>query len=89
MKTGYREKVETNFMLALFPVNPFSFLCVSRSRSRCFMAIAAKHRTADLWLKGYLVVFAAMVANYFKSLRRIGAGCGLFCSAFMAPLRRH
>jgi len=53
------------------------------------MAIAAKHRTADLWLKRYLIVFAAMVADNLKFLRRVAAGCGLFCSAFMAPLRRH
>lgn len=64
-------------------------LCIPRPRTRCFVTFATKHGTPDLWLKGNLVVLAAMVADYLKSLGSIASGRRLFCPAFCAPLRCH
>jgi len=52
------------------------------------MAFAAQDRPSDLRLKGHLIVFPAMIANYFETLSRI-IGYGLFLRPTLrAPLRR-
>ncbi len=53
------------------------------------MAFAAKDGTAYFWLERYLVVFAAVVANYLESFRSIFRSGDLFRAALRAPLRRH
>jgi hypothetical protein len=53
------------------------------------MTIFAKHRAPDFRLKRNVVVPAAMVADDFKSGRRIRAGCRFFRAAFLATLRLH
>ena len=53
------------------------------------MTILAKHRAADLWLKWYRVVLAAIIADDLKPSGRIFAQGCFFRAAFRAPLRRH
>jgi len=53
------------------------------------MTFFTEDRSANLGLEGYLVVFAAIVANDLKPLWRIFARCSLFSAAFCASLRRH
>ena len=53
------------------------------------MTFAAKYRPADLRLERHLVVFAAVIANYLVSLRRIFALTRLFGAALRTPLRGH
>jgi hypothetical protein len=53
------------------------------------VALAAKYGTAYLWLERYLVVLAAMIANYLESFRHLLTGGRLFRAALCATLRRH
>ena len=69
----------------------FSRLQLSKfcTRPAGLVTLTAKDAAAHLWLKRHLVVLAAMVANYLKTLRRVTALAGFFRAASGAPLRRH
>ena len=60
-----------------------------RTRPAGLVTLTANDAAAHLWLKRHLVVLAAMVANYLKTLRRVTALAGFFRAASGAPLRRH
>jgi hypothetical protein len=77
------------YVLDLFVLFCGKFLSEANSRFACLMTIFAKHRAPDFRLKRNLVVFAAMVADDFKSLWRIVAERGFFRAAFLASLRLH
>lgn len=54
------------------------------------VAFAAQYRTPGFWLERHLVVFAAIVANYFVLLWCVFAISGLFRATARTPLRlRH
>ena len=53
------------------------------------MAFPTKDRTPHLRLERDLIVLAAMIADYLKTLWRILTAPGFFCAAFCAPLRCH
>ena len=60
------------------------------SRLACGMTVAAKHRSSDLWMKRYVVVLSAIVADDLETLVGvIRHGCRLFTSALGTTLRRH
>jgi hypothetical protein len=52
-------------------------------------AFFAEDRAPDFWLKGNVVVLAAMIANDLETLRRIFRCRRLFRAAFRAALRGH
>lgn len=53
------------------------------------MTFATEHGSADLWLKRYLVVLPAVIANDLEPFSSIITFGGLFRAAFCAALRRH
>lgn len=53
------------------------------------MAVFAKYRPPNLWLKWDLVALTAMIANYIKPLGRIFPARGAFAATFRTALRRH
>jgi hypothetical protein len=63
---------------------------MSGTRTARFVTIPAEYRSADLWLERNLIVLAAVIANYLKSLWCIFAKRRLFRAAIRTPLwRRH
>jgi len=53
------------------------------------VALTAKNRSSDFWLKRYLIVLTAVVANDLESLSSIVTFSGFFRTTFCTPLRRH
>lgn len=63
-----------------------SSLC---SRPACLVALLAIYRSPNFWLKWHRIVFAAMIANDFITVRSVRTLARLFRTAFRTPLRRH
>jgi len=53
------------------------------------MTFSTHHRPADLWLKRYGIVFAAVVTNDLKPRWRVGPQRGFLRTASGTALRRH
>jgi hypothetical protein len=53
------------------------------------VALTAQDRAPYFWLKRNLIVFAAMIADYLKTFRRILSARCLLRAAFWTALRRH
>lgn len=90
-----KKKAESNLLinfllflrsLCLFAAINSGKFCARPAR---FVAFTAEDGAADLGLKRYLVVLAAMVANDLEPFRSAFADRGLFGTALRAPLRRH
>jgi hypothetical protein len=62
---------------------------MSRARTGRLMTFPTKNAAPHLRLERDLIMFAAMIANYLKTPRRILTGSGFFSTAFCAALRRH
>src|SRR5437763_738420 len=61
-----------------------------RSRLTGRMAFFAEHGASNLWVKWYLVVLAAIIANYVKALwRDVARHSRLFSPALCTALWRH
>jgi hypothetical protein len=53
------------------------------------MTLTAENGAADLWMEGYLVVLAAIVADNVETFRCFVPGRRLLGTALCASLRRH
>ncbi len=77
------------FYFALFVPFVAILLSISGPGPAGLVAILAEHGAADLWLKRYSVVLAAIIADDLKPRRCVRTKRSLFRAAFCAPLRRH